>query len=164
MFNAGFFADRGALAGYGPDLYESGRQAARLVDKIIKGQSPATIPVEANSRIELVINLKVAKALGMHDRAGGSSARDADHRMTRTFRSRPWTAMTGATMCEYLGSASRGRGDRLGRAETAGALELGKPAPDFTLPDANGERVGLKQFRGKNLVLIEFFGAAFAPT
>ena len=65
MFNAGFFADRGGLAGYGPDLYESGRQAARLVDKIIKGQAPATIPVEANPRIELVINLKVAKALGI---------------------------------------------------------------------------------------------------
>jgi putative ABC transport system substrate-binding protein len=65
MFSAGFFADRGALAGYGPDLYESGRQAARLVDKIIKGHAPATIPVEANSRIELVINLKVAKALGI---------------------------------------------------------------------------------------------------
>ena len=52
----------------------------------------------------------------------------------------------------------------LGRAGVAGALELGKPAPDFTLPDANGARVALKQFRGKNLVLVEFFGAAFAPT
>ena len=64
IFNAAFFAEQGALASYGPDIYESGRQAARLVDKIIKGQPPAAIPVEANSRIELVINLKVAKALG----------------------------------------------------------------------------------------------------
>ena len=52
----------------------------------------------------------------------------------------------------------------LGTVRVATALELGKPAPDFTLPGTNGERVGLKQFREKNRVLIEFFGAAFAPT
>jgi peroxiredoxin Q/BCP len=46
----------------------------------------------------------------------------------------------------------------------ATALEIGKPAPDFTLPAATGEDVSLRQFRGKKLVLIEFFGAAFAPT
>ena len=77
MFNAAFFVERGALASYGPDLTESGRQAARLVDKIIKGQRPSTIPVEANSRIEFVINLKVAKALGV------SIAPAALHRATR---------------------------------------------------------------------------------
>jgi putative ABC transport system substrate-binding protein len=65
MFNGPFWTERGGLASYGPDFYESGRQAARLVDKIIKGEKPATIPVETNSRIELVINLKVAKALGL---------------------------------------------------------------------------------------------------
>ena len=43
----------------------SGRQAARLVDKIIKGAQPAEIPVEVNSQIEFVINLKVAQALGL---------------------------------------------------------------------------------------------------
>jgi peroxiredoxin Q/BCP len=44
------------------------------------------------------------------------------------------------------------------------ALELGKTAPDFTLPDPDGKDVSLKQYRGQKLVLIEFFGAAFAPT
>jgi peroxiredoxin len=44
------------------------------------------------------------------------------------------------------------------------ALELGKAAPDFSLPDTNGGTVSLKQFRGKKIVLLEFFGAAFAPT
>ena len=77
IFNGAFFAEQGALASYGPDFYESGRQAARLVDKIMKGQKPATIPVEANSRIELVINLKVAKALGF------AIAPAAIHRATR---------------------------------------------------------------------------------
>jgi putative ABC transport system substrate-binding protein len=65
IFNGSFWPERGALASYGPDFYESGRQAARLMDKIIKGQKPASIPVETNSRIDLVINLKVAKALGV---------------------------------------------------------------------------------------------------
>jgi hypothetical protein len=44
------------------------------------------------------------------------------------------------------------------------ALELGKPAPDFSLPAASGETISLRQFRGKKIVLVEFFGAAFAPT
>jgi thioredoxin-dependent peroxiredoxin len=50
----------------------------------------------------------------------------------------------------------------VGRPATA--LEIGKPAPDFTLPSASGENVSLKQFRGQKMVLLEFFGAAFAPT
>ena len=46
----------------------------------------------------------------------------------------------------------------------ATALELGKPAPEFSLPGTNGEVISLRQFRGKKIVLLEFFGAAFAPT
>ena len=65
MFAATFFAENGGLASYTPDTYESGRMAARLVDKILKGGNPGEIPVEANNKIELVINLKVAKALGI---------------------------------------------------------------------------------------------------
>jgi cytochrome oxidase Cu insertion factor (SCO1/SenC/PrrC family) len=49
-------------------------------------------------------------------------------------------------------------------APEALALELGKPAPDFSLPAATGETISLRQFRGKKIVLLEFFGAAFAPT
>ena len=52
----------------------------------------------------------------------------------------------------------------VGRVGVAGALELNKPAPDFTLPSHTGEDVSVKQFRGKKLVLFDFFGAAFAPT
>jgi putative ABC transport system substrate-binding protein len=65
MFGSTFFAENGGLASYTPDTNESGRMAARLVDKILKGESPAKIPVEANHKIELVINLKVAKASGI---------------------------------------------------------------------------------------------------
>jgi putative ABC transport system substrate-binding protein len=65
IFSTTFFAERGALASYGPDNYETGRQAARLVDKILKGANPADIPVETNSKIEFVINLETAQALGL---------------------------------------------------------------------------------------------------
>jgi putative ABC transport system substrate-binding protein len=65
MFNASFWAESGALASYGPDFHETGRQAARLVDKILKGANPAEIPTEVNSKIEFAINLKTAKTLGL---------------------------------------------------------------------------------------------------
>ncbi len=65
MFDASFLVERGGLASYGPDLHETGRQAARLVDKIVKGAKPAEIPVEVSPKVEFVINLKVAKALGL---------------------------------------------------------------------------------------------------
>jgi putative ABC transport system substrate-binding protein len=65
MFEQAFWVERGALASYGPDYYSSGKQAARLVAKIIKGEKPADIPVEVNSKIEVAINRKVAKAIGL---------------------------------------------------------------------------------------------------
>jgi putative tryptophan/tyrosine transport system substrate-binding protein len=66
MFETAFYVEQsGGLASYGPDTYATGRQAARLVDKIFKGTKPAELPVETNSQIEFVINLKTAKALGL---------------------------------------------------------------------------------------------------
>jgi putative ABC transport system substrate-binding protein len=65
MFEQAFWVERGVLASYGPDYYSSGKQAARLVTKIIKGEKPADIPVEVNSKIEVAINRKVAKAIGL---------------------------------------------------------------------------------------------------
>jgi len=65
MWDVSFLVERGGLASYGPDLHEMGRQAARLVDKILKGANPAEVPVEVSPKVEFVINLKVAKALGL---------------------------------------------------------------------------------------------------
>jgi putative ABC transport system substrate-binding protein len=65
MFEPAFWAERGGLASYGPDLYDSGRQAVRLVDKLLKGARPAELPVEVNNKIEFVINLKTAQTLGL---------------------------------------------------------------------------------------------------
>jgi putative ABC transport system substrate-binding protein len=66
MFSSAFFLEeQGALASYAPDTFGTGKQAARLMDKILKGAKPADIPVEVNSKIEFVINLKTAKGLGL---------------------------------------------------------------------------------------------------
>lgn len=65
MFSSSFSAEQGALVSYATNTRETGRQAARLVDKIFKGAKPAELPVEANSKIEFIINLKTAKKLGL---------------------------------------------------------------------------------------------------
>lgn len=66
MFGVTFQAgEHDGLASYGPDIYKTGLQTARLVDKVIKGANPAEIPVEVNSDIEFMINLRVAQAIGL---------------------------------------------------------------------------------------------------
>jgi putative tryptophan/tyrosine transport system substrate-binding protein len=60
-----YFADRGGLMSYGYDLVEQFVGAARYVDRILKGEKPADLPVQAPTKYELVINLKTAKALGL---------------------------------------------------------------------------------------------------
>ena len=65
MYSGAFFPEHGGLISYGSNGYETGKQAARLVDKILKGADPAKIPVEVNSKIEFAINLKTANALGL---------------------------------------------------------------------------------------------------
>jgi hypothetical protein len=49
-------------------------------------------------------------------------------------------------------------------AGAAGAVEVGQPAPNFTLPSTLGTDISLSDFRGKKWVLLEFYGADFSPT
>ena len=74
-----YFVDTGGLISYGPDQLDQFRRAAAYVDRILKGEKPADLPVQAPTKYEMVINLKTARMLGLEVPAtllrGASSSR-----------------------------------------------------------------------------------------
>jgi putative ABC transport system substrate-binding protein len=60
-----FYAEVGCLLSYGPLPIDNFRRAAKYADRMLKGEKPADLPVQAPTKYELVINLKTAKALGL---------------------------------------------------------------------------------------------------
>ena len=65
IYPRGDFVESGGLISYGADQIEPFRRVASMIDKILKGAKPADIPVEQPTKFELMINLKVAKTLGL---------------------------------------------------------------------------------------------------
>ena len=65
IYNARFYVAAGGLISYGTDFLDQSRRAAAYIDRILKGEKPADLPVQAPTKYELAINLKTAKALGL---------------------------------------------------------------------------------------------------
>ena len=65
VFNSRFYVTGGGLMAYGPDFVDQFRRAAAYVDRILKGEKPTDLPVQAPTKYEMVINLKTANALGL---------------------------------------------------------------------------------------------------
>jgi putative ABC transport system substrate-binding protein len=65
VYPARFYVTAGGLISYGPDLVDQYRRAAGYVDRILRGEKPADLPVQAPTKYELVVSLKTAKALGL---------------------------------------------------------------------------------------------------
>jgi putative ABC transport system substrate-binding protein len=65
IYSSRFFAADGGLVYYGPDLTDQYRRAAGYIDRILKGEKPANLAVQAPTKYEMAINLKTAKALSL---------------------------------------------------------------------------------------------------
>jgi putative tryptophan/tyrosine transport system substrate-binding protein len=65
-YGAKYFVGAGGLLSYGPDTVDGYRRAASYVDRILSGEKPVDLPVQAPTKYELAINLKTAKSLGVN--------------------------------------------------------------------------------------------------
>jgi putative ABC transport system substrate-binding protein len=65
VYNSRYYVTGGGLISFGPDYVDQFRRAAGYVDRILKGEKTADLPVQAPTKYETVINLKTAKALGL---------------------------------------------------------------------------------------------------
>ena len=122
------FAEAGGLMSYGPNLPDMYRQSARLVDRILKGASPADLPIELPSRYELIVNLKAAKARGLRSRSRSCCS---PTRSSNDETARPFMVLGGAARmaARRTLTAAAQPGDRV-HAWQNGRCDAGRNLPD----------------------------------
>ena len=91
------FPMSGGLLSYGPDTVETVRQSATYVDRILRGEKPAELPVQAPTKFELVINFKTSKSLGLGNSADAARHRRRGDRMRR----REFISLIGGTAAAW---------------------------------------------------------------
>ena len=107
IYNSRFYIIGGGLISYGPDYVDQFRRSAGYVDRILKGEKPADLPVQAPTKYELVINLKTAKTLGLDDASNAARPRRRGDRVKR----RTFIAALGGAVAWPVDSARTAAGD-----------------------------------------------------
>ena len=89
VYSRKLFVTNGGLISYGTDPIDQYRRAAGYVDRILRGEKPGDLPVQAPTKFELVVNLNTAKALGLEDTGCGAGPRRWGDRVIRGGKSYP---------------------------------------------------------------------------